>query len=446
MGALLSAALLSAPAARATPFLISAPIRVPLFHTQISAGFSTPTDKLGIYASLGGSGTPQLFEFDTGGAGFYATYYSADGINPDTPWWGPGQTATGYTFEQSYDGGNIKYKGDIVTTTVNLFAGASSSTPLLSATNVSVGQTSEIKNNNAITWPFTPPAPPYTGVTPPLEGAFWGDFGMAPQQGKDGKTNQGSNAGSPTLDSLVSQLAFGAGVKAGYRVHASDANPWVQFGLAPEDLVTLPTTYALNRPPSGSPSQSPAGVDYTDKYVVTGSLDVSSIDCSLSGPSTGIIFDTGAFTTIHDDARICKELIDGGHVVNGADVVMAAISLQPGLLALTVPFLSFQAGPTNDVDLVAVQPDSSYYLNTGILPFLSHDIIYSLDSSAGFQLTLVPQQVPEPLSSAGLAAAAAISRRLRRLRRRVRGAEAGEPAPHQLSHGAASVSLVSREE
>ena len=74
------------PLAAAGQSVISNTILVPLYYLTIPSGES----KLGIYASLGG-GTPNIFEFDTGGWGFYAAYAT----NNNSPWWGIGFDTTG---------------------------------------------------------------------------------------------------------------------------------------------------------------------------------------------------------------------------------------------------------------------------------------------------------------------------------------------------------------
>ena len=161
-----------------------------------------------------------------------------------------------------------------------------------------------------------------------------------------------------------------------------------------------------------------------------GGLQLSQGSSSFANADTGILFDTGAFTTIHQSSAstvpptsLPSDLINPGsgypypYLQPGTQVVVSAQGV--GLSSFT-PFMAFEAGTIVDQNLVDIQTDF-YYLNTGILPFLSNDIIYDLH---GAQLTLVPQPTPEPLTVAGLAAAAALSRRLRRLARRARRAEA----------------------
>lgn len=393
----------------ATAQTLHQPVRVPLHWRTINWGGSGAAPrKLGIYAALGGSATPRLFEFDTGGDGFYPTYATGG----SSPWWGNDVTPTGYTFKQKYDGGNIVYKGDVVHTSLSLFADASTAHPLLTALDVLVGQTLSI-NDQSID-----PSP----SNPPLEGAFWGDFGMASKQGKAGKDDSGTLPGpAPILDSLLAQIHFGSEVTPGFRVHASSERPWVQIGLGSDDL-NLPApavSFSLN-PGSGSSS---TGIPYYDEFVITGTLAISASSSYCNG-QTGMILDTGAFTTIHDSGgHVPSALVSGGQVIDNALVQISGIATGSGAACPgpAAPFMEFAAGSTVNQDLVWVKTSGGDYLNTGILPFLSNDIVYNLGyTSADGQLTIVPTAVPEPFSAAGVAAAATLSRRLRRLRGRIR--------------------------
>ena len=374
-------------------YTIHQPIQVPLYWKPIKYAGQT-ANKLGIYAALGGSGTPQLFEFDTGGSGFYPTH------SPSAPWWGSHVVDSGYTFTQSYGGGQNSYTGSVVTTSVSLFSGPDGSSPLFTASDVIVGQTHTI-NGETIT-------PPYS--QPPLEGAFWGDFGMALKQGKQG--DGGKDA--PFIDSLLAQLKYGHDVTPGFRVHASPVSPWVQFGLGSSDLAVLPTTFALHAD-SGS---SPAGIPYFSEYVITGALSVSNGTTEFARDNTGVIFDTGAFTTIHDDHGFPGSLEANGFVVPGAQFQMSAPSYSNGAAGPDATFLEFIVGTTVDSDLVAIARDK-HYLNTGILPFLSNDVVYDLQAQTVTLVAQAPEPVPEPLSIGGISVAAVMARRLRRLRRQL---------------------------
>ena len=353
---------------------VTTPIQVPLHWRHVN-GDVTGQRKLGIYVTLGGGSTPQLFEIDTGGNGFYATYATGSA----SPWWGNAWTTTGGTFSQSFDSGRV-YTGTAATTTVQLFGSATASTPLLTAANAIVGQTTAIVDTK-----YTPaeqlwPLPSGTS-SPPIEQAFYGDFGMAPKRGQAG------------IDQLAAQMLYGPGVTAGFRVHASDESPWVQFGLSASDTALTATSFALN---VGS-GTSPAGVKYYDNLVVTGSLSVTHGTREFKQP-TGFIFDTGASTTIHSGTNVqfpddLTKNGEGTRVKDGALVVVSGSSLLDGDWTA---FMNITASAT---DKVGVQNDDSptkqgpYYLNTGIAPFLENDIIYNLE---GETLTLVPAFAPVP--------------------------------------------------
>ena len=358
---------------------VTTPIQVPLHWQQIN-GDANRQRKLGIYVTLGGGTTPQLFEFDTGGNGFYAAYATGTA----SPWWGPAWTTTGGTFSQSFDSG-LSYTGTAATTTVQLYGGATVSTLLLTAANAVVGQTTSIVDtkyppHEQQLWPLA------SGTSaPPIEQAFYGDFGMAPKRGQAG------------IDNLAAQLLYGPGVTAGFRVHASDESPWVQFGLSASDTALAATSFALN---VGS-GTSPAGVKYYDNLVVTGSLSVTDGTREFKQP-TGFIFDTGASTTIHSGTNVQfpDDLTKDGagtRVKDGALVVVSGSSLLDGNWPV---FMNITASATDKVgvqnhDTSAESAEQGpYYLNTGIAPFLVYDIVYNLE---GETLTLVPAfpSVPE---------------------------------------------------
>ncbi|NDC54346.1 MAG: PEP-CTERM sorting domain-containing protein, partial [Planctomycetia bacterium] len=317
----------------------------------------------------------------------------------DEPLVGNDWTATSGTFSQTYDSGHV-YTGTAVTTTVQLFASATSSVPVFSATSAIVGQTTSVvdtkKSPTETLWPLPSGTSP-----PPIDQVFYGDFGMAPKHGQAG------------IDSLAGQLLYGQGVTAGFRVHASDENPWVQFGLTAADTARIVTSFALNRV-SGTVADgtSPAGVPYYENLVVTGSLSVTDGTSAFNQP-TGFIFDTGASTAIHSGTNIqfpndlTKDHL-GERVKDGATVIVSGSSLlTPG------DWPTFMSLTASGSDRVAVQDKNGpYYLNTGISPFTQYDIIYDLSGST---LTMAP--VPEPgtlvLAAAGLGAALLTLRRRR---------------------------------
>jgi len=92
-------ALLALPLSAGAESVVVETVHVPLHYRTTGSG----GDKLGIYASIGGGTTPQIFEFDTGGAGLFAAYSSA-GTNKssDNPYLRIGLTAADTTSASAF--------------------------------------------------------------------------------------------------------------------------------------------------------------------------------------------------------------------------------------------------------------------------------------------------------------------------------------------------------
>ncbi len=168
--------------------VVTKPIVVPVYPTLVNGG---PNEKLGIYVALGSNATPALFELDTGGPGLYGAYAPNNTNNSD--WWGDGVVTTPSQVDVLYDSGNY-YQGYAATTQVSLYT--SDGTPLLSTARVVVGQMDSITNGDKSLW--TPDGLPAGTSTPPINGAFYGDFGLAQPYGTNGISNVLAQLVSPT--------------------------------------------------------------------------------------------------------------------------------------------------------------------------------------------------------------------------------------------------------
>jgi len=353
---------------------LNAPVKVPLHWVDLSDS-QDGSRKLGIYATLGGSRQPQLFELDTGGAGFYPAYGDA----ATAPWWGTRWSTTDNTFANTYDSG-LSYTGEVVKADVELFAGATSNKPLLRADRIILGQSSAITNSKQGKGNLWPPTG--SGSPPPVNGAFYGDFGLAPK------------AGEERINSLPQQLRYGPGLVAGFRVHASARQPWVQFGLTSRDLQPTKSTFRLERSQPGSTSTT--GVPFYKPEVIVGTLNIrtdrKSDQRDFSRERTGMILDTGAQTTIHQGTkpviplRLTAKDADK-RIVDGALITARGKSIDAASKGKSASILRTIAG-RGSADRVAIQDTGQYYLNTGIRPFLSHDVVYNL---ADAQLILIPR-------------------------------------------------------
>lgn len=382
--------------------VITAPIEVPLYFTDTNTGSGEP--KLGIYASLGYGGTPQLFEFDTGAGGFYAAYASDEPGN--SPWWGTGMVTSTQSVNDAFDSGLV-YSGYTATGTVSLYNSANSSTPLVSTGSVTVGQIDSITQTKE-----TPPAlwTPDGSVDglPPIEGAFYGDFGMAPTYQASGISN------------LINQLTFACWVTPGYRIHVDESTgqAWMQIGLTAGDMQDPTAMYFAmihdSKAPPGTVNPN-SRVDYYALQLFDADITITRADGTtvIADTNVGITPDTGASTTLHNtqnsDApspqKYQDDLIDWsdpyltGKVKSDHDFVLSGTTTDDR----DVSFFAFKTTGKTDAGRVGVQnesddpspiptQDTTYYLNTGISLFFDYDVVYNMGtSSGGGALGLIPR-------------------------------------------------------
>lgn len=379
--------------------VITTPVKVPLYYTPTTTSSGEP--KLGIWVAAGGSTTPQLFEFDTGSAGLYAAYASA--VPDNSPWWGGNFTPQQEGIGVSFDSGLV-YQGNSVSTAVSLFGSQYSCAALVNTGKVTVGQMDQIGTS---TEPdaFWSPTGSSTGE-PPIDGAFYGDFGMALTYQPDDVMN------------VISQLTYGWGVRPGFRVHADPitGEAWVQIGLTRKDLHQADGMYFAMVPdvlaPPGARVPN-SGVDYYALQPFDATINILDDDGKsvINDPGTPILPDTGAGTTLHNTQwspppspkRYNDDLIDWtdepttGKLYPGLTFFLTGITTD----GTPVTFFEFGTAESTDGGRVAVQntassqgpaPTDQYYLNTGLSLFQMYDVVYSLgNSKGGGTLGLIPQ-------------------------------------------------------
>ena len=383
------------PLSAAAQSVISNTILVPLHYKAVN-----DSAKLGIYASLGG-GTPKIFEFDTGGWGFYAAYASED--RSKSPWWGTNVTPTDKHITESYDSG-IEYQGLVVTTAVSLYADHHSSTPLVTtAETTRVGQMTNIFNTDGASY-WTPQGEATNG-TPPIDKQFFGDFGMGLSYASNGIVN------------IVMQLAFTNGITPGFRVRAHGTNPYLQIGLTAADTNSASAFYFGMNTNTNAPSGAVfpvSGKGFYSEQVFNANMTISNATTNFTA-NLGITTDTGASTTIHNAnvGGIPGELLvtnssDKIHIVTGADFGLSGNPIG----GTETNFFQFVTS-NNQIKIQNDKPGNSniFYLNSGIELFKQYDVIYNLqDGQIGFEA------IPEPHTWALLAVSAAALAFLRRRR------------------------------
>ncbi len=367
--------------------VITSPIQVPLYFATIN---SDGTQKVGIYASLGGKATPQFFEFDTGGKGFYATYASAD--NEFSPWWGNAVTTSTSSITNVYDSG-LTYKGLAATTTVSLFSAPGSPMPLVSTGRIDVAQIDSITDGPDDLWT------PYGSTTPPVDNVFWGDFGAALNYAKNQIVNP------------LTQLVYACGVLPGFRVHIDDRNQsaWLQIGLTTADLADPAAFFfpmvADPKAPQGA-TVPRSGLPYYSEQVFNAGIDIfDTVVPVVLDTGVGITTDTGASTTLHN-TNLSPSAKDYDRIIKWSDSdTKTKGKLDSGLeffLSGTTTagsdssFFDFRTNDSVNGGQVKVQnagvSTDTYYLNTGISLFYRYDVIYSLGTTAaGGTIGFVPR-------------------------------------------------------
>ena len=362
--------------------VVTQPIQVPLYFTTID---SAGTQKVGIYASIGG-GAPQLFEFDTGGKGLYATYAAA---NPEfSPWWGNAVDGGGAPVVNKYDSG-LTYTGVTATSTVALFSAPGSQTALLATGWLPVAQIDSIQQENPDGQVEKTLWTPQGSTTAPVDNAFWGDFGMAPSYAPNGIAN------------LIAQLTYAPCVLPGYRIHIDEKSQsaWLQIGLTAADVQNPTAMFFPMVPDASAPTGATtpnSGVRYYGPQVINATIKiVDSGGTAVNNADVGITPDTGAGTTLHNtdksptpDAydKIIKWQNDAktlGRLDSGLDFSLSGNTIG----GASVSFFDFRTNDAVNGGQVEVQnnrPNNpTYYLNSGIALFYDYDVVYALGTAQG---------------------------------------------------------------
>jgi len=372
---------------------LGAGIEIPLELVSIgtdSAG--NPKYKLGIWVGLGG-GRQQLYEFDTGGQGFWAGYTSelASGVSQ---WWG-GYTQTGQTGTISYSSG-VQYMGNIVTTSIQIYSDGTTSIPRFDSGSQAV-PLAQIQT--AISSDIGDIYQPIQQGQPFLQSNFFGDFGASLMP---------LITGSVVLYGVLPQLPVEAGLDAGFIVNTGGyggTSPLLTLGISSQDNSRFATQVAMTAvpgyhyPTTNLPAYAEA--------VITGTMTLAN---GASGTSNALvaplILDTGALTgsirpgpTI--ESQVINPYLDGAEVIPGTAIRLTAAGAA-GYLGLDTTFI---AGGTSGLNLFTTDTDSMNpnSVNLGLLGFNAYETMFNLSAgNVGFT-AIVPEPSTCAMALAGLA-------------------------------------------
>lgn len=381
------------PALQADP---QTPYEIPLYIFNIGAN-GKKEFKVGIRLQVGsvndGNTSPwRMYEFDTGGTGFFAFPYSST------------QNSTG-SYTLNYASGN-SLSGDASSTGItfeNASGGAQASTTanVVLITGASGSNVTSTLNN-------------WTNLLPsqaPLEEFFYGDFGMSLASLEPTITP------NPTLYSVIPQL-FGPQNK-GFVINLGPrptdtqlANPGpfgevsrgtIQVGLT--DAQRLPSAWtsaiAMNPPTGGTFPNS--GLPVYSEILSSGNLTVTGV----ATQAVGIVYDTGApDVEIHPvgSATGLQSVFTDALAAQGP--VQFRLDGQPFDTNSGSTILDFTVANAGGLNKVGVSPANAInspglYVNSGITAFFDQQVIFDLENGfVGFA------PIPEPSASALLAVVA----------------------------------------
>lgn len=371
---------------------ITSPVIVHLEKVTVGSGDNS-YEKLGIWASLGDSNVPGLFEFDTGGAGFYAA------INSSTPWWNQNSLDPEHTFTYQYASGFV-YQGYVAKTSVKLFDSGTAIAPqVITGHTVHVGQTTQITDSHTSTtlWDSD------TQLSqPPIDQSFFGDFGLSLQ------------SSSSNIVNVIAQLSYGPNVSAGFIVHAgahgvmNDSH--IQIGLTPEDMTTFPIMFKLTGSGGFFPDTT---LPYYPLQLIKGTITLN--DDAYEQTEIGLTFDTGNQTPVIFDGSVPTDLLDGDRLKDG--VLLSITANSETSLTTILEFIAENIEGVNKVDVQTPVDPTNLSVNLGLTVFEKYDVLFDIENG---YLGLRP--IPEPstwtLLIATLLALLIIERRLRKFIKR----------------------------
>lgn len=408
-------ALLGTPSLHAAS---STPCVVPLQLVTSTNGL-----KLGILVGLG-DGTPQLYEFDTGGKGFWAAYAATPA--PSKPqWWSSFTPVPNTPLTTVYTSGN-SYTASLVNTAVGLYSSASASSPVCgSSAPLGVAQISSYSDPNnpdrVAAWNQG-----LANGTPPLFGYFYGDFGAALSPAMStGQTTMGTYSVLPQI--VPSGLINGFIVHVGALGQNTAAS--LQVGITDSDLRSFSTLLTMNpscnnqnttpvapswcnNPPYTNPPYPAfpvSGVPTYNEQVANATISWQQNNKSQLYP-TGLTLDTGAPATQiwqNNQIQVDNSFLSQPQNVSGTSFYSGSFNnnitfqyaAQGNSSAQTACptnlFWSFPTGSTQSVNQVAANARptsgaessmSSGYINTGIMMYSNYDIMFDLtDGVVGFR-------------------------------------------------------------
>lgn len=409
----LSVAMLSVSMSQTQAADAPAPCSVPLELVNVGSAHS-PEYKLGIYVGLGG-GAPQLYEFDTGGQGFWAAY-TARPPQSKGQWWGSYDTVQKGTLSNQYTSGIDYAQANLVNTVVALYEpqGSGFVKQCESAVPVGVAQVTKFADAKKPAMVKAWNQGLKTG-NPPLFGHFYGDFGAALSPILTKNQKAGVYSALPQMPQT--------GLTNGFIVHVGPlegAQPTLQVGITDADLASFTTQLPMNPGCKNKGATPSTCIPYPnfpvgDMPAYSEQITNANIAWNYGGSSQsfsgiGLTIDTGApSTTIWQDESLFvesqfldnpkKTKVNGQKYYEGDFTSGVSVALTGNTVVQGGQNLDFQFPPTGTIPSVnAVSasvrsksgkskgPTWSGYMNTGLMLYTHYDVMFDLEhGTVGFR-------------------------------------------------------------
>lgn len=358
---------------------------VPLELVNIAPAGKTPEYKLGINVGLGG-GAPELYELDTGAAGFFAAYNAKLTSNQ---WWGNFTAEGGKPLKIGYESGNM-YTANSVETSVQLYTPAGAPVPFATADNVNLGQIAKFTNSKSPSavkkWKQA-----LSQGLPPLEGHFYGDFGA--------DLSPADPASGNSIFSILPQISLAAGLTPGFILHVgkigSNTTPYLQIGLTAANIKDFSATTAMNLYTGEGPTTFPNSTIPTYSQEIANATFSWSDKSGASQQTADIpwLLDTGApqvnvwqggnFAVAKMFIKTPKK-VQGfftGRFKSGRTFSVQTTPLSAGDSTATLTIANTgDKSSINEVEASSKANNGSgkAYVNTGLWSFTQYDVMYNL--------------------------------------------------------------------
>lgn len=345
--------------------------------------------KIGISVSLNGGQSYQMYEFDTGGQGFWSAYNSSWFSNP--------VMQNDMTASNTYSSG-ITYQAQVASEPISFNA---------TVNNGTLGSTSTLLTVNsgtvaAIEYAAKPTNPdPFTNAQfqadisstptpiPPIYNTFFGDFGMAL-----GSSSQGLFAILPQLTGYSNGFIINLGT---YPTSNTPINGQgyvqvgtLQVGLTPQEIASFPTLISMQGMNTGTVFPNSGEPTYQER-LAAGTYSVGG-----SSFPTSFVFDTGAPTTeIHangSQSTFLAPFTQDGTLETGTQFTASSPGqvqpVPPGTLTADwlLQFLTGNTVGANEAGVDFSDSNGTGYVNTGLVPFFQGEVMYDVaDGLIGFK-------------------------------------------------------------